>query len=163
MFYFGYNSGVVNAPAAAIKEFTRETHKSHYGVELTDNQVDTVFTAITCAFLVGGMAGAMLGGWVADRLGRKRGLITSQAIGLLGALAMSLAQPLNSWEVLLVGRLIVGLTAGLNTVLGPTYVAEVAPVDLRGGLGVFNQLAVTSGKLSGIWLRFVSLKSSILM
>jgi len=149
MFYFGYNTGVVNAPAQAIKEFTAETHKSHYGVDLTEDQIDAIFTAITCTFLVGGMVGAMIGGWVADKLGRKRGLVISQAIGLLGAATMSLSKPLHAWEVLLAGRLIVGLTAGLNTVLCPTYVAEVAPVHLRGGLGVFNQLAVTSGIFTG--------------
>ena len=34
-------------------------------------------------------------------------------------------------------------------VLVPLYVSEVAPVHLRGGLGVFNQLAVTSGIFLG--------------
>ena len=46
------------------------------------------------------------------------------------------------------GRLLVGATAGLNTVLVPLYIAEVAPVELRGGLGTVNQLAVTSGILT---------------
>ena len=62
---------------------------------------------------------------------------------------MAISKPTSSWEVLLVGRLVVGLTAGLNTVLVPMYVSEIAPVDLRGGLGVFNQLAVTSGIFLG--------------
>lgn len=42
-------------------------------------------------------------------------------------------------------RLIVGLTAGLNTVVAPLYLAEIAPVSQRGGIGVLNQLAVTLG------------------
>ena len=42
-------------------------------------------------------------------------------------------------------RLIVGLTAGMNTVLAPMYLSEIAPVNLRGGIGVLNQLAVTLG------------------
>jgi len=91
----------------------------------------------------------MMGGWVADKLGRKRGLIVSQIIGLLGAIIMAISKPVNAWEVLLVGRLVVGLTAGLNTVLVPTYVSEIAPVSLRGGLGVLNQLAVTCGIFTG--------------
>ena len=33
--------------------------------------------------------------------------------------------------------------------LVPLYVSEIAPVHLRGGLGVFNQLAVTSGIFIG--------------
>ena len=87
----------------------------------------------------------MVGGTVADKVGRKRGLLLSQAMGALGGVIMAVSRPLMAWEVLLVGRLVVGLCAGLNTVLVPTYVSEIAPVNLRGGLGVFNQLAVTSG------------------
>ena len=48
------------------------------------------------------------------------------------------------------GRLGIGIACGLFTGLVPLYITEVAPVHLRGGLGTFNQLAVTSG----ILLRF---------
>merc|ERR1719334_2049845 len=91
----------------------------------------------------------MGGGYVADKIGRKKGLIVSQITGLVGGVIMAISKPTSSWEVLLVGRLVVGLTAGLNTVLVPLYVSEIAPVNLRGGLGVFNQLAVTSGIFLG--------------
>ena len=86
-------------------------------------------------------------------------------MGVLGGLTMALSRPTMAWEVLLVGRLVVGLTAGLNTVLVPVYVSEIAPLHLRGALGrlqhskldianeltpgVFNQLAVTSGIFLG--------------
>jgi len=149
MFYFGYNTGVVNAPGEDIKIFTNQSYYEHYGVYLDKSGLETIFTIITSAFVVGGMAGAMGGGSVADKIGRKRGLIVSQITGLLGGVIMAISKPTMSWEVLLVGRLVVGLTAGLNTVLVPMYVSEIAPVDLRGGLGVFNQLAVTSGIFIG--------------
>ena len=51
------------------------------------------------------------------------------------------------------GRLGIGIACGLFTGLVPLYITEVAPVHLRGGLGTFNQLAVTSG----ILLRFVDI------
>jgi len=153
MFYFGFNTGVVNAPDSSIKKFISDSYKSHYGTVLDPKEkgglVEVIFTVITSAFIVGGMVGAMVGGNVADRFGRKKGLVISQVIGLLGGVIMAISKPTNSWEVLLVGRLIVGLTAGLNTVLVPLYVSEIAPVNLRGGLGVFNQLAVTSGIFLG--------------
>jgi len=149
MFYFGFNSGVVNAPEKSIKAFTNKSYFEHYGEYLTKTKQDTIFTIITSAFIVGGMAGAMGGGMVADKIGRKRGLIVSQITGLIGGVIMAISSPTSSWEVLLVGRLVVGVTAGLNTVLVPMYVSEIAPVSLRGGLGVFNQLAVTSGIFVG--------------
>ena len=91
-----------------------ESHKSHYGSTIDPN---SIFTVITSAFIAGGMIGAMVGGLVADKMGRKRGLIISQVVGLLGGVVMAVSEPLTSWEVLLVGRLVAGLTAGLNTVL----------------------------------------------
>ena len=53
---------------------------------------------------------------------------------------MAISEASESWEALLVGRLVVGLCAGLNTVIVPTYVSEVAPVSIRGGIGILNQL-----------------------
>jgi len=149
MFYFGYNTGVINAPEDSIKDFIMESHKSHYGVGLEDQQLNVIFTCIVSAFIVGGMIGAMVGGFVAERVGRRRGVMASALIGVVGGVIAAISSPCLSWEVLLVGRLVVGLTAGLNTVVCPMYVAELAPVALRGGMGIGNQLAVTSGILIG--------------
>ena len=51
--------------------------QSHYDIVITDSTLDILFTLITSAFVVGGMAGALVGGSIADKLGRKRGLILS--------------------------------------------------------------------------------------
>ncbi len=53
--------------------------------------------------------------------------------------------PANAYEMLIVGRVLIGLACGLFTGLVPLYVTEIAPVNIRGGMGTFNQLAVTSG------------------
>ena len=42
--------------------------------------------------------------------------------------------------------------AGLNTSLVPMYISEIAPLNLRGGLGTVNQLAVTVGLLLSLVL-----------
>jgi MFS family permease len=52
--------------------------QAHYGVELSDSNIRAIYTAIVSMFVVGGMVGAMGGGYVADRLGRRRGLIFAQ-------------------------------------------------------------------------------------
>ena len=46
-------------------------------------------------------------------------------------------------------RPMVCVAAGLNTSLVPMYISEIAPLNLRGGLGTVNQLAVTVGLLTG--------------
>jgi len=45
----------------------------------------------------------------------------------------------------MVARLLVGFSSGLYTVAAPMYLSEIAPVKWRGGIGVLNQLSVTSG------------------
>ena len=145
MFYFGYNTGVINAPQKSIEAFIVKSYKSHYDIDIEKETRDALFTLIVSMFVVGGMVGALVGGTVADKLGRKRGLILSALMGLLGGIITAVSEPLLAWEVLLVGRLIVGLTAGLNTVVAPLYLSEISPVDKRGGIGVLNQLAVTLG------------------
>ena len=120
---------------SACRKFCNSSYHQHYGTFLEQKTSDIIFTVITSAFIVGGMLGAMLGGLLADKLGRKKGLILSQLMGVLGGLTMALSRPTMAWEVLLVGRLVVGLTAGLNTVLVPVYVSEISPLHLRGALG----------------------------
>ena len=51
MFYFGFNTGVVNAPEASIKDFTNNSYHQHYGSWLDQSKVDTLFTVITSAFI----------------------------------------------------------------------------------------------------------------
>ncbi|KAL1457040.1 hypothetical protein WDU94_001716 [Cyamophila willieti] len=49
--------------------------------------------------------------------------------------------------MLFIGRFVIGINCGLNTSLVPMYISEIAPLNLRGGLGTVNQLAVTLGLL----------------
>ena len=96
-------------------------------------------------FLIGGMIGGLSGGWLANKLGRKKGLLYSQSLSLAGAILSGCSEPAGSYEMIIIGRLLIGLACGLFTGLVPLYVTEVAPVHIRGGMGIFNQLAVTSG------------------
>lgn len=45
--------------------------------------------------------------------------------------------------MLIAGRLVVGVNCGVNTVLAPMYITELAPVSIRGKVGALHQLAIT--------------------
>lgn len=47
--------------------------------------------------------------------------------------------------VILFGRFIWGMASGAFTVFCPKYVAEMAPVEMKGSLGAFSQLMCTFG------------------
>ncbi|TMW40052.1 hypothetical protein DOY81_014869 [Sarcophaga bullata] len=51
--------------------------------------------------------------------------------------------------MLILGRLLVGLASGLTTATLPMYLTEVAPLALRGTLGVFCAVGVTGGVVVG--------------
>ena len=69
-------------------------------------------------------------------------------IGIVAATAMVFSKHVTSYELLIIGRYLIGVNCGLNTSLVPMYISEIAPLNLRGGLGTVNQLAVTVGLLT---------------
>ena len=111
------------------------------------------------------MVGALTGGWLADKLGRRRGILVSQLPTLLGAIFQGnqysmvfhirlhllhycfagVSKTASSYELLVIGRLMVGLSSGLSTCLCTMYLSEIAPVKMRGAIGTVNQLGVTCG------------------
>lgn len=88
------------------------------------------------------------GGWIANKFGRKGGLLMNNLIGIVAAMAMVFSKHVTSYELLIIGRYLIGVNCGLNTSLVPMYISEIAPLNLRGGLGTVNQLAVTVGLLT---------------
>lgn len=51
--------------------------------------------------------------------------------------------------MLILGRLLVGLASGLTTATLPMYLTEIAPLALRGTMGVFCAVGVTGGVVVG--------------
>ena len=99
--------------------------------------------AMTIA-LVGCMIGAMVCGWLADRIGRKRLLIVSALIFLLSSVATGAFSDFHSF---LVARFFGGIGIGVASGLSPMYIAEVAPARVRGKLVSLNQMTIVLGIL----------------
>lgn len=99
--------------------------------------------AMTIA-LVGCMIGAMLCGWLADRIGRRRLLVVSAFIFLLSSVATGAFSEFRSF---LVARFFGGIGIGVASGLSPMYIAEVAPTRVRGRLVSLNQMTIVLGIL----------------
>ena len=74
---------------------------------------------------------------------RKGGLLLINILMAIGGIFLFAAKYANSWEVLAVGRLIIGVNAGLNAGISPMYLSEISPVALRGAVGTVYQLIIT--------------------
>ncbi|XP_027230775.2 glucose transporter type 1 [Penaeus vannamei] len=147
MFQFGYNTGVINAPQSVIENFIGDCWKERYNNNIEGSKQDLIWSIAVSIFAIGGMIGGFCGGIVGNRFGRKKGLLLNNLLGVGGACLMGFSQMLYSFEMLILGRLVIGINCGLNTSLVPMYISEIAPLNLRGGLGTVNQLAVTVGLL----------------
>ncbi|KAL1239926.1 Facilitated glucose transporter protein [Trichinella spiralis] len=141
-FVFGYNIGVMNSPELIIKKWMNET-VSNTGVSWTSSQIDSMWAMIVSMFPLGGLLGGMLSGIVSDRLGRRNGMLMNNVFAILAAVLFLTAKYANHYLLLLFGRMIVGINAGLSSALCPMYLTEISPVNLRGMLGSVNQLVVT--------------------
>jgi sugar porter (SP) family MFS transporter len=94
--------------------------------------------------LVGTIIGAMTAGIPGQRFGGREVLRVFAVFYLLSALGCAFAW---SWPALLVARFIGGLGIGGSSVLGPVYIAELAPAKLRGRLVGLFQINIVIGIL----------------
>jgi len=109
---------------------------------LTTRQQELVTTAV----VLGEIAGALGAGVLANLIGRKWSMVLVAAgyavFALLGATS-------DSVPMLLVARLLLGLTIGVSVVVVPVFVAESAPASVRGSLLVGYQVATVFGIIVG--------------
>ena len=128
-FLFGYDTGVVSGAMLLIdREFslTPLWHELIVGV------------TIGCAGLSAAIAGLLC-----DLLGRKPVMMIASVVFTLGAAVMGAA--VNKY-MLLVGRGTVGVAIGFAAMAVPMYIAECAPMSMRGKLVVLNNLFITTGQ-----------------
>lgn len=136
MLQFGFNTGVINAPRTFIENFIREQYEASPSL---------IFSIVVSIFAIGGMIGCPLASWLVDNKGRKTALILNAAFGVIGAAMMGFSKLAGSVEMLIIGRFLIGINCGFATTASPTYVSEIAPLNLRGAFGTVNQLAVAFG------------------
>ena len=58
------------------------------------------------------MCGGFIGGWIANRFGRKGGLLINNVVGIVAALAMVFSKYITSYELLIIGRYLIGVNCG---------------------------------------------------
>ncbi|KAG7323566.1 hypothetical protein KOW79_013268 [Hemibagrus wyckioides] len=144
---FGYNTGVINAPQAIIEGFYNETWNERYNEPIPPNSLTTLWAISVAIFSVGGIFSSFSVGLFVNRLGRRNSMLVANILAFIAAALMGFSKLAASWEMLIIGRLVVGLYSGLSTGFVPMYVGEIAPTALRGALGTLHQLGIVVGIL----------------
>ncbi|GFS18430.1 solute carrier family 2 facilitated glucose transporter member 1 protein [Elysia marginata] len=146
-FQFGYNLGVINAPESLIKEFMNSTNHARTGSDLRGAALTNLWAITVAIYSAGGCLGGFSAGWWATRFGRRGGCLLNIAIGIVAAVLMFVSKTAKSYEMIIIGRLIVGIHCGLYSGLVPLYLSEMSTPRIRGAVGVLHQLAVVTGLL----------------
>ncbi|MFI6880713.1 sugar porter family MFS transporter [Streptomyces sp. NPDC050400] len=127
-FLFGYDSSVINGAVEAIRD--------RYDIG------SAALAQVIAIALIGCAIGAATAGRIADRIGRIRCMQIAAVLFTISAVGSAL--PFALWD-LAFWRIIGGFAIGMASVIGPAYIAEVAPPAYRGRLGSFQQAAIVIG------------------
>ena len=137
---FGYDTGQISGFEAMVNfqnNFADEGPLNHK--TFSNARSGTIVGLLS----IGCLCGAILAAPVADRFGRKIGIITWDIVFIIGVVIQISA--FTSWVQIAIGRLIAGFGVGALSVMTPMYQAETAPRQIRGSLISCYQLFITFG------------------
>lgn len=107
---------------------------------------------IVSTLQAGCFAGAIIAGFMADRIGRRMSLLVAGTVVLIGVLLQ-----FNAWgylAALYVGRFIAGLGVGVCSVVTPLYTSENVPRAIRGLLTGTYQFFIVLGGMLAYWINY---------
>jgi MFS family permease len=136
---FGYDLGVISG---ALPQLI-----SHFDLSLQQQQV------VVAILYVGGGLGAAVGGSLCDAFGRKRCVLCTDLVFLVGAVILGTA---TSLQHVYFGRVVVGFAVAVSGIADVSYLHEIAPLQWRGAIVSVNEACISLGFLLafaiGCWL-----------
>jgi len=127
-FLFGFETAVISGAEKIIQELWHLNSFWH-GFTVSISLIGTIFGAIAAAK-------------PAQKYGRKRVLQVVAVMYLLSAIGCGLSY---NWYMFLFFRFLGGLSVGVSSVVGPLYISEIAPANLRGRMTGMFQIMIVSG------------------
>jgi SP family arabinose:H+ symporter-like MFS transporter len=134
-FLFGYDTAVINGANQYLA--------AHFGL----NAAQEGFAAASA--ILGCIPGALIGGFLSDRLGRKRTLYLCAWLFLLSGIGSALPDTFSGF---IAARLLAGAAIGICSIVCPVYISECAPAARRGRLGTLFQLGIVVGVFITLFL-----------
>lgn len=128
---FGYDTGVSNGAEGPMQ----------IELGLSDLSLGVIVSSLVFAAAVG----ALFGGQVSDAWGRRKTIILLAVLFFVGTLLVVFSP---GFELLVTGRILLGLAVGGASTVVPVYLAELAPFEIRGSITGRNELAIVTGQLA---------------
>ncbi|XP_060539723.1 solute carrier family 2, facilitated glucose transporter member 11-like isoform X7 [Pantherophis guttatus] len=150
----GFQVSVITYPSQDIKSFINETWLQRYGVSLPPDRLAVLWSFIISIYCLGGLLGCLWSGSLAVRYGKKKTLICSNFIIIVGALLIGSSKMARSFEIILMGRFLYGISAGLCLNIHGPYLGEISPKKFRGlattTAAIFFSLGKALGQILGL-------------
>jgi MFS transporter, SP family, major inositol transporter len=135
---FGYDTGVSNGAEGPMSQ--------ELGLSLV--QTGIVISSLIFAAAVG----ALICGRISDAIGRRKMILVLAMMFFVGVLLVVFAP---GFEMVVAGRIVLGLAVGGASTVVPVYLAELAPYEIRGSITGRNELAIVVGQFTAFVINAV--------
>ena len=119
---FGYDMGVIST---ALPQLTNTFN-------LTERQQEMLVSFL----YIGCCIGATAGGFLCDRHGRKKMILITDCVFILGAIVLYSA---STFDVVLFGRIVIGVAIAVSGIADVAYLHEISPKQFRGAVVSCNE------------------------
>ncbi|RMC06023.1 hypothetical protein DUI87_17568 [Hirundo rustica rustica] len=148
-FQIGFQISTITYMSQHVKAFINETWLERYGYPIQQDNLLFLWSITVSIFGIGGLLGSSGSRYLTVKFGKKKCLLCTNVLMLLAASIMGCSKISQSFEMILIGRFMCGVSAGLCVPLHHQYVGEISPRKLRGFANSTSSFFWSLGKAIG--------------
>ncbi|KAJ7309667.1 hypothetical protein JRQ81_007726 [Phrynocephalus forsythii] len=150
----GFQVSVITYPSQDIKRFINATWMERHRAPLPPETVALLWSLVVSIYCLGGFLGSLSSQPLTARYGKKKTLLLSDLFAVTAALLLGSSKMAGSFEMVLLGRALYGVGAGMYVNTYAPYLGEISPKKFRGFAfttgAVFFSLGKALGQIMGL-------------
>ncbi|XP_064024302.1 solute carrier family 2, facilitated glucose transporter member 11-like [Pogoniulus pusillus] len=148
-FQNGFQISTITYMSQHVKAFINQTWLERYGHPIHQDNLLFLWSMTVSIFGIGGLLGSSGSRYLTVKYGKKKSLMCNNLLMIVAASIMGLSKAAQSFEMILIGRFMCGVSAGLCVPLHHQYTGEISPRKLRGLANSTCSCFWTLGKVMG--------------
>ena len=161
IFSLAFQFSAVSLPQEHIENFVKTSYEHRFSANLSAKHVSYLWSGIATVVPIGALFGPVVSWPIADKFGRKFTVFMLNPILVItGAIAQRLCRIMGSFEVLIVGRIFLGLAYGIGLAVTGIYLTEISKMPHRGTMGSLITFFMGLGIAVGVFLSFEEILGS---
>ncbi|KAJ7423763.1 hypothetical protein WISP_32704 [Willisornis vidua] len=148
-FQIGFQISTITYMSQHVKAFINETWLERYGYPIQQDNLLFLWSITVSIFGIGGILGSAGSRYLTVKYGKKKCLLGNNLLMIVAASLLGCSKVAQSFEMILIGRFMCGISAGLSAPLHHQYVGEISPKKLRGFANSTSSFFWSLGKAIG--------------